>query len=471
MKTIRRQLTRKLLLGFAVLLGIGGFGVYFSTRAALFKQFDATLHAKATAISTVTEQRGNRVEVEFSDRFMREFGERVATDFFEMWRSDGTALTRSESLGASDLPPLAGSFEKPKFWNLALPSGFGGRAIGFKFLPRQVRPERLASAPGELMLVVASDRRSLDRTLATLGWMLSGCGVLLLAATALLVPHVLRGELAPLNQLADQAAQVNADSLAVRFPTDSMPAELKPISRRLNDLLARLQDAFERERRFSADLAHELRTPIAELRSLAELALKWPEAREAEADRDVLAIALQMEGIVTRLLALLRSERGQLPVAMERIQLASLVENVWRTFAKQAANKQLKVAMEVPEKAEIETDPVLARSILANLLDNAMEYTPAGGTVRIEGRVEAQQLKLRVSNTVENLTAEDLPKLFDRFWRKDLARSANEHSGLGLPLARGFARALGGDLTAELDGGSCLTLTFSGPNHSNEKVS
>ena len=461
MKTIRQQLTRKLLLGFALLLGIGGFGVYFSTRAALLKQFDATLRAKATAISTVTEQRGNRVEVEFNDRFMREFGERVATDFFEVWLNDGTTLRRSESLGASDLPSLSGTLDKPKFWNLALPSEFAGRAIGFKFLPRVVRQERLSTPPSELLLVVASDRRGLDRTLATMGCMLFGCGGLLLAATALLVPRVLRGELAPLNELADQAARVNADSLTERFPTNSMPAELRPISSRLNDLLGRLQEAFERERRFSADLAHELRTPIAELRSLAELALKWPEAREAEADREVLAIALQMEGIVTRLLALLRSERGQLPVAMERIGLASLVENVWRTFAKQAASKQLKVAREVSENAEVETDPVLARSILANLLDNAIEYTPVGGMVRVEGEVDARQIKLRVSNTVENLTAEDLPKLFDRFWRKDLARPGNEHSGLGLPLARAFASALGGELTAALDGQSRLTLTFS----------
>jgi signal transduction histidine kinase len=461
MRTIRQQLTRKLLFGFALLLGAGGFGVYFSTRTALLKQFDATLRAKATAISTVTEQNGKRVEVEFSDRFMREFGERVATDFFEVWLSDGSVLRRSESLGASDLWRLFGTFDKPKLWNCPLPSGFAGRAIGFKFLPRVVRPERLSTAPREIVLVVASDRRGLDRTLATLGCVLFGCGVLLLAATMLLVPRVLRDELAPLNELADQAARVNADSLATRFSTDSMPAELRPISSRLNDLLARLEQSFERERQFSADLAHELRTPIAELRSLAELALKWPEAREAETDREVLAVAVQMEGLVTRLLALLRSERGQLPVALERVALGPLVEKVWRTFAKRAASKQLKVVRDVAEKAEFETDPVLACSILANLVDNAIEYTPAGGLVRIEGEVGTRQINLRVSNTVENLTADDLPKLFDRFWRKDLARAGSEHSGLGLPLARAFARALGGELAASLDGQSSLTLTFS----------
>ena len=115
----------------------------------------------------------------------------------------------------------------------------------------------------------------------------------------------------------------------------------------------------------------------------------------------------------------------------------------------------------MPESAEVETDPVLARSIVANLVDNAVEYSPVGGMVRVEVEVGEQQIHFRVSNNVDNLTSEDLPKLFERFWRKDLARSSNEHSGLGLPLARAFATVLGGELTAALDDQSCLTLTFS----------
>ena len=160
-------------------------------------------------------------------------------------------------------------------------------------------------AGSEAILVVASDRDDLDEALAALALALLGCGAALLAVTIVIVPRLLRRELAPLNELAERAAHVNADSLATRFPSDGLPGELAPISGRLNDLLARLEQAFERERQFGADLAHELRTPIAELRSLAEVALKWPDAREATTDRETLAIALQMEGIVTRLLALL----------------------------------------------------------------------------------------------------------------------------------------------------------------------
>jgi two-component system sensor histidine kinase QseC len=285
----------------------------------------------------------------------------------------------------------------------------------------------------------------------------------LLVITFVIVPRLLRRELAPLDALAERATRINADSLATRFPTNSLPGELSPISSRLNDLLARLEQSFERERRFSADLAHELRTPIAELRALAEVALKWPETREAATDREALAIAMQMEGVVTRLLALLRNEHAQLPVLTERIQLAPLIESVWRPFAERAAAKQLNVTRAVPDGAEVETDPVLLRSILTNLVDNAMEYTPHGGSVRVETEVRTTQFTLQVTNTCDDLTVNDLSHFSERFWRKDSARSDPNHSGLGLSLVKAFSERLGLQLEARLVDPSTLSITVTGP--------
>jgi two-component system sensor histidine kinase QseC len=464
MKTIRRQLTRKLLFGFALLIGVGGLGIYFWTRAALQKEFDAELQAKAMAITTLTGEEDGSVEVNFSDRFMRGFDDRVATDFFEMWFTNGAVLERSESLARKSLPHRSGTLKKPQFWNLLLPTGFPGRAVGFNFSPRrEEHGDHSVTAANQITLVVASDRRDLDHTLATLALVLGASGLLLLSATVLLVPPVLRAELAPLNYLADQTARITADSLATRFPVEGIPGELMPISSRLNDLLARLEESFERERRFSADLAHELRTPIAELRSMAELALKWPEAREVGTDQETLAIAIQMEGIVSRLLSLLRSERGQFILKTEIIPLASLVENIWEPLAKKALEKKLSVVCDVPHGQQIETDLVLLRSIVANLLDNAVEYSTRGGTVQVVAGMVKGIFTLQVTNTVEDVSRDDLPKFFDRFWRKDAARSDNEHSGLGLSLCRAFALLLGFDLTVTLKDEPLLTLTLSGP--------
>ncbi len=465
MRTIRQQLTRKLLLGFSLLLGVGGVAVYLCTRAALVDEFDRTLRAKANAITSATEQHGTRIKVELAERFLLEYHEGIAVNFFQVRRADGTTVRRSESLGRADLPVRPGTSSRPRFWDLKLPTGYRGRAVGFTFRP-QLSRQSASVQPAELTLVVAGALGELDETLAALAVVLLGCGLLLLAATGLIVPRVLRRELAPLNQLAEQAGRIHADSLSTRFPTNALPGELAPISSRLNDLLSRLEESFERERRFSANLAHELRTPIAELRSLADLALKWPESRPAEIDQDTFAIAVQMEGIVTRLLALLRSERGQLVPERQSVLLASAVADTWHPFAERAAQKALPVTQNVSPKAAIESDPVLLRSILTNLFDNAVEYTGRSGTITIEGGVNGDRFTLRVANSVDRIDASDLSRFFERFWRKDTARSASQHSGLGLSLARAFAQALGCELTAALEGQSRLLLTLSGPAHS-----
>lgn len=460
MKTIRQRLTWKLLLGFALPLLLGGLAVYLLTRAALFEQFDATLRAQAIAIVSAARQNGGSAEFEIPNSLERDTDKHAS--FFQIWRTDGATLRRSGPLRSPDLPLRYGSLERPKFWNLTLPSGVAGRAIGIKFTPK-ILTEVLQSGPTDAIVVVASDTDELDEALGDLALALLGCGAALLVVTIAIVPRLLRRELAPLNELAERAARVNADSLATRFPLGGLPGELAPISGRLNDLLARLEQSFERERQFGADLAHELRTPIAELRSLAEVALKWPDAREATTDRETLAIALQMEGIVTRLLALLRCERGQLPVATERVALAPLIQGVWQPFAERAAGKELMVTVNATDGIEAQTDPVLLRSILTNLLDNAVEYTPRGGTVRAEGAVIDGRFLLRVMNTADSLTAEDVTHFFERFWRKESARSDSKHAGLGLSLVKAFCECLRLRLDAQLVGRFTLSITVTGP--------
>jgi two-component system sensor histidine kinase QseC len=466
MRTIRRQLTRKLLLGFALLLGLGGLVVFLLTRAALLEQFDATLRAQAIAIVSAARQDHGSIDFEIPNSLVRATDKHAS--FFQIWRMDGTTLQRSGPLHDPDLPLRYGSLDRPKFWNLTLPSGVAGRAIGVKFTPNSL-PEVLQPAPTDVILVVASDSDELDEALSDLAFALLGYGGALLMVIIVIVPRLLRRELAPLNALAERAASVNAESLATRFPADGLPGELAPICRRLNDLLARLEQSFERERQFSADLAHELRTPIAELRSLAEVALKWPDAREATTDRETLAIALQMEGIVTRLLMLLRGERGQVPVATDRVALAPLIKSVWQPFAERAAARDLKVAVNTADGIEVRTDPVLLRSILTNLIDNAVEYTPRGGSIGAESAVKDGRFVLRVTNTVENLTAEDVSHFFERFWRKESARSDSKHAGLGLSLAKTFCECLGLQLGARLVDPSTLSITVTGPIATAEK--
>jgi len=459
MKTIRQQLTRKLLLTVGLLIGAGGLGVYFCARTVLLAQFDAALRAKAQALTTLTERKGSRLEIEFSDEHMRGF-EAGGRDFFELWQADAKPVERSRSLRDTHLPLRYGTMEAPLAWSLTLSNGQPARAVGLKFRPQNSDDQTQDAAPAEAILVVASLRHDLDRTFAILQLVLAGSGLLLLAATALVVPRVLRRELTPLQRLAAEAARIDAAMLSARFPTNGLPGELVPITTRLNELLARLEDSFARERRFTSDVAHEFRTPVAELRALAELAIKLPDTRTANTDHEILAIALHLEGILNHLLALSRGERGELPVKAERVALAPLVKGVCEKFQAKATARQLVLACRVEATAETDTDESLLRSILTNLVDNAVEYAPCGGTVQVEASTENGGFTLRVVNLVENLNEHDLPHLFERFWRKDAARSPDGHTGLGLSIARVLAHAIGCELTASFAGPKRLEMTL-----------
>ena len=480
MKSIRQRLTVGLLGVFVVLMSAGGTLIYLLTRTALLAQVDARLRIEALAVIKQTKQEREdehqsatsdlnpaseasprrELEVGFTDKYLPEFKD-GGTEFFQVWSPDGKTVKRSSSLHKTDLPRRAGPLDKPAFWSFRLINGASVRAVGLTFVPPTPARERNWHDPTfRATLVMATELGELNETLAVLRGILIGVGGLGLLATLAVVPGFLRRGLLPLQKVALHAAGLEATTLRTRFPTEDMPLELRPICLRLNELLVRLEQSFERERRFSADVAHELRTPIAELRSLTEVSLKWPESNEAkmEAFQDALAIARQMETVVTSLLAITRCEAGRQTVECESLNVDKIVQECWHPFVAQAEQREISVTFQIPNESYLQTDRVLLGFILTNLFSNAIVYSPLGGAVFVRFGDDPSQAVLSVTNTVDNLTTEDLPRLFERFWRKDPARSPSEHSGLGLALTAVCTEVLGMKRSAYLSNDRQLTI-------------
>ena len=466
MKSLRARLALRLLLGGALLLGAVGAVLHWQMRRALTAEFDATLRATAQALASLTEQRDGEISLDFAGENMPQFERMNGSEVFLIRSADGREIERSTSLGAATLPLRAGSAERPEFFDTTLPDGRALRCAGLRFQPQNEEEDddkrkRRKPKPGAV-LVVGRDRTALDRTLAALrtSLLLTGAGAL--AVLAALVRWEVRGGLAPLDRLGENVAAVEAASLATRFPVEPLPAELQPIAARLNELLARLESAFTRERRFTATVAHELRTPLAELRALAEVNLTTPatETERAESWRDALATTLRMESLALRLLDLARAEDPGRVLHREPVALATAFTAAWQPHATRATERGLTLKVALPADLIVSTDPALFGVILGNLCANAAAHSPAGTPLRVTASRTADAVTVHFYNLAGDLTAADVPQLFERFWRKDAARADAQHHGLGLALAAEFATLLGGKLTASFSTSGELEFTL-----------
>lgn len=459
MTSIRRALQTHLLVALVLLLAAAGAGTFLVLRRLLADQFDTGLESRARVLSALVKiDERDGLETEFADVWIPDYQPSRAPEYFELRLADGRTHARSASLGTASLDGPPAGAGASTFWDLALPDGRRGRAVALRFVPQRESQDggvdgAVDGGHEPLTLIAARERASLDGALRAVALALLALGAgLSLAIPAIVVRAVRRG-LRPLEGLAGQAAAIDANRLDVRFATAGLPAELQPIVGRLDDLLARLRRSFERERRFSADVAHELRTPLAELRTIAAVfpTTTDPAAEATAALRDVGAAAAQMEKLVTALLALARCESGRQPVDEVPVDLGRALDEAWAPLDRAARDKGLTVEVASGTAgATIRTDRTLLGSILGNLFSNAVEYAPEGGRVSARVVVAAARITVSVENTVRDLSAEDLTRVFDPFWRKDQSRTDGSHAGLGLSLVVAFARRLGIEVTATL---------------------
>lgn len=464
MKSLRGQLIARLLASGALLLGVSSAFLYWLICHALTVQFDAALEAKAQWLASMTEQRSGRMKMELGDGPGIRRGN--DSEFFSIKTSRGGVIAESEQKVALAAPRGFLRLNAPAFFDAVTQSAQKMRCVALRFTPREDDEDETSNHPkANAIVVFGRDRASLNHIFKTVGYSLLGTCAGVLGVIVLLVRWNIGTALKPLDRLGKNVETMNASSLGTRLVVHSVPAELQPITGRLNELFARLEAAFARERRFTDSVAHELRTPLAELRALAEVNLSAPatEAERLDSFRDILAASSRMESLALRLLELTRTEEGTHALRRERVSLGEAVPAAWNPHAAGAEKRGMTTRFDIPAEMEICTDAAILLAVLGNLFANAVAHAPQGSPFSVEAFRSNEEIKLTFGNQAGDLTEADVSRLFERFWRKDTARSDASHHGLGLSLAAEFSAILGGELTARLSREGCLEFLLTLP--------
>ncbi len=277
--------------------------------------------------------------------------------------------------------------------------------------------------------------------------------VVWIGATVVLSAWAVRRSLSPIRRLSQQASRIQPDNLAVRLPEQGIDRELREFTHTFNGMLGRVQTAYQQMEGFNADVAHELRTPLATLISGAEVSLSSP--RSEQELREVLESNLEelegLKALVNDMLFLARADGGEPAGDLQEVDVRQEIARLAEYY--EAALDDAGVSLAAHGGAVLMANPRLLRRAIANLLSNAIRATPRGRDIDLYCVTRQDEIEIRVRNPGAPIAAQALPRIFDRFYRGDDARSrrADGH-GLGLAIVRAIARMHGGNAFARCGG-------------------
>ena len=359
--------------------------------------------------------------------------------------ADGTVTqTPGQALSASTLKTIAANARKQ---SSAAPPFDVHDSRG---VPRLVYAQPLATTTGSAaILIVSRSISELQAALTQTILFLAVLSVLIVLAGTLLAHRLAGNILEPVRRIASTARSLSQHELHRRVDVKVPPDELGELVETFNSMLARLEASFESLRRFTADASHELRSPLALMRSELEgtLARARTPAEYEQVLRDLEAEVEHMARMVDQLLMLARADAGALQPAATNLDVADFLHETAARWRPMADQRHVKLDVEAPDSGSVSADPDLLRRVMDNLLDNATRHSPAGTAVRLTGAPAAGGWTIEVRDEGPGVPQAARAQLFERFARADGARARDgSGAGLGLALSRAIAESHGGSL-------------------------
>ena len=441
----------RMTLWYAGLLGLcvtlAGIAVYVGLATYMERSLRNSLREESRGIAenflTLWKQRGEP----FALSELNDYGADIRSRYLRVSRPDGTVLYLSR-------PPQDAGFNPGEvpMWKTALAPGT--RESTTVFAPQRVVLERLGyDAGGGHVYVIEAGASYQGIALVLHGLLLIflvGMPVVL-AVTVAGGYVIMRQGLAPVREITEHAKRISSRNFSERLPVQETGDELESLALSLNGMIERLEGAFEHIRRFSADVAHELRPPLAILRGELEGV-----ARQRQLSPDLLeTIGSTLEEvdrltrIVEHLLIISRLDAGEALITA-RVNLGEIISSTVEQMKLLAEEKAIVVRQSISKDVEVDGDPLRLGQVVVNLLDNAIKYTPEGGTVEVTVEKNSEQAVISIADTGIGIPANALPHIFERFYRADRARARDSGgAGLGLSIVKAICSAHSGEVSVE----------------------
>ena len=430
--SLRLRITLSLILAIVLILGTATLVIDLSVDHEVAQRADASLLERAQALADLFSVETKAGTVPFPSQGIPQFLAEDQLVYFVI-NCRGQHVTSSDDATTLSWPSSVS--DQPVFTNTPRHKGFRLRAVVFRFSPDTYLQQGANTQAGQdCDLGLAVSRHEVRHFQESMDQIEIGCVVLGFLAVLVLVPLLVTRGLRPLSQLADAMKDIGPENPEQRLG-GAHALELRPLVARFNEVLSRMEEGLLRERQFASGVAHELRTPLAELRTLIEVELRYPSGRDLRVMiADVGTIGIEMERLVGALLLLTRIEAGIEQIEWQSVDVAALTQRLIERHRQDVSNRQLDLQIHIDPTVTWRANAALLDVLLGNLVSNALAYAPIGSRVTLH----CEAAIWYVENSAPELTSDDVTQMGQRFWRK--GKDAGVHTGLGLALAIAAAR-------------------------------
>lgn len=434
------SIKRNLINSITILFGVIIFAVYLSVDLSVDgwvdKQFDRSLINKANYLKSLVKVSDNQLE--FDDTMLAEQQDDDGAHYYELWFQD-KVFKRSTTLDAYpdlELLKITLPLNTTQLADVTLPNGEQGRASISYFLPESEQLSATHEHPVYLTLMQSKD--SYENMLFLIDILLIVSFFLSIFVMRYISIRIVNKGLKPLEYLNQEIKKIDLDQKQpMQIPKLKQTVEeIEPIRQELNAFIKANQVFLQNEKRLTGDIAHELKTPIAEIMSLSEVYIRYPnDERIGETyKQDMLKIAQRMKVIVDNLLLLQRTSSSLIQLDLQQIDINDLLQDVMNELAFKFNSIENRVNIELVSDIVL-ADRFSMHTILTNLLDNALFYSPNDSVVTVLLKAQDDKLQLKVANQViKPLSAQDQEHLLDPMYQADQSRTSSDRYGLGLSI-------------------------------------